>query len=108
MQYHFPGNVRELEKIIDSAILLEKQKTVQPETIRHRLQLPDSRMQTDYSQLPYREAKKQFERDYFSALLARFDYRVNKTAEFAEMDRSHVTSKLKSLGLRNSDPTSEE
>lgn len=99
--YHFPGNVRELENIIASAILLEESEVIQPEIIRLRLAQPIPEMQTEYADLPYKDAKEQFDKAYFLQVLKRFNHNVSKTAEFAQMDRSHVFTKLKNLGLRN-------
>ncbi len=99
-RYHFPGNVRELENLIANAILMEDEELIQPETIRMRLSPPEARVRVDLSQLPYKSAKEQFEKDYFAQALARFNNNVTRTAEFAGMDRSHVTNKLKALGLR--------
>lgn len=99
--YHFPGNVRELENIIASALLLEDSEVIQPEVIRGRLAPVGAADPPEFGSLPYKEAKEQFEKIYFSQLLRRFGNNVSKTAEFAGMDRSHVFTKLKQLGLRN-------
>lgn len=99
--YHFPGNVRELENLINYAVLMENASKIQAETIASRLTNTKPKALTDYSTLPYKEAKETFERQYFSQLLQRFHNNVSRTAEFAGMDRSHVTTKLKVLGLRN-------
>lgn len=99
--HHFPGNVRELENIVASAILLEESEVIQPEVIRLRLAQPIPEMQTEYADLPYKDAKEQFDKAYFLQVLKRFNHNVSKTAEFAQMDRSHVFTKLKNLGLRN-------
>ncbi len=99
--YHFPGNVRELENIIASAILLEESEVIQPEVIRLRLAQPIPEAQAEYADLPYKDAKEQFDKTYFLQVLKRFNHNVSKTAEFAQMDRSHVFTKLKNLGLRS-------
>lgn len=99
-QYHFPGNVRELENIIAYAILMEDEESIQPETIHVRLLPSQTEARLDWSQLAYKEAKEHFEREYFSRLLERCNNNVTKVAEFAGRDRSHVTNKLKALGLR--------
>jgi DNA-binding NtrC family response regulator len=89
-----------LENIIAYAILMEDENTIQPETIHVRLLPPKTDAHLDWSQLPYKEAKEHFEREYFSRLLERCHHNVTKVAEFAGRDRSHVTNKLKALGLR--------
>lgn len=102
-KYHFPGNVRELENLIANAILMEDEEWIQPETISLRLLSTEMQMRTDWSVLPYKAAKEQFEKEYFSQVLGRCKNNVSKTAEFAGMDRSYVTTKLKTLGLRGNE-----
>jgi len=102
-RYHFPGNVRELENIISNAVIMEEEELIQPETIRSRLLPLEAHARPDLSQLTYKAAKELFEKEYFAQLFARFNNNVTKTAEFAGMDRSYVTYKLKALGLRGSE-----
>jgi two-component system nitrogen regulation response regulator NtrX len=49
--------------------------------------------------LPLREARAAFERDYLTNQLRRFSNNVSKTAEFVGMERSALHRKLKALGL---------
>ena len=101
--YHFPGNVRELENIIASAILLENGEVIKPETIRLRLVQPVTDAQPDYRNLDYREAKRIFEKAYFSHLLEQTSGNISQTARLADWDRSHLRNKLKELGLYSGD-----
>ena len=98
-KYHFPGNVRELENIIASAILLENGEVIKPETIRLRLVQPVSDAQPDYRNLTYRDAKLVFEKAYLTQLLEQNGGNISHAAEFAGWDRSHLRNKLKELGI---------
>ena len=51
--------------------------------------------------LPYREAKAEFERRYFSAQLKAHGNNVTQTAEAVELDRTSLHKKLKSLGYKD-------
>ncbi len=101
MGQHFPGNVRDLENIVARAVVFEESDLIKPETIRMWLGSTADDREPDYTTLSYKEAKELFERQYFSRLLQYCNNNVSKTAETAGMDRSHVTNKLKTLGLRN-------
>ena len=101
--YHFPDNVRELENIIANAILLEDGELIKPETIRMRLAQPAADVQADYRNLDYREAKRIFEKAYFSQLLEKTRGNISQAARSAGWDRTHLRHKLKELGLYGGD-----
>lgn len=96
---HFPGNVRELENIIASAILLEDGEVIKPETIRLRLVQPASNLQPNYRNMPYRDAKHIFEKAYFVQLLEHAGGNISKAARLAQWDRTYLRNKIKELGL---------
>lgn len=97
--YHYPGNVRELENIIASAILLEDGEVIKPETIRMRLVQPKANLQPDYRNLDYREAKRIFEKAYLTQLLEQAQGNISKAARMAQLDRTHLRNKMKELGM---------
>ena len=49
--------------------------------------------------LPLRNAREEFEKDYFALHLRRFDGNISRTAEFVGMDRAALHRKLKLLGI---------
>lgn len=102
-KYRFPGNVRELENIIASAMLLEDGEVIKPETIRLRLVQPVTDSQPEYRNLDYREAKRIFEKAYFSQLLDQTGGNISQAARLADWDRSHLRNKLKELGIYSGD-----
>jgi DNA-binding NtrC family response regulator len=53
----------------------------------------------DYSNLPLRQAKEKFERDYIISLLKRFNGDLKKTASFMEIDISNLYRKLNKYGI---------
>jgi len=102
-KYPFPGNVRELENIIASAMLLEDGEVIKPETIRQRLAQPATDAQPDYRNLDYREAKRIFEKAYCTQLLEQTGGNISQASRLADWDRSHLRNKLKELGLYSGD-----
>jgi transcriptional regulator with GAF, ATPase, and Fis domain len=99
----FPGNVRELENIIANAILLEDGEVIKPETIRMRLVQPAADVQPNYRRLTFREARRIFEKAYFTQLLEQTGGNISQAARLAELDRTHLRNKMKSLGMREVD-----
>ena len=97
--YHFPGNVRELENMIASAILFEESHVLQPESIRSRLMAPVADSHPSYQNLSYREARRLFEKAYCTQLLQATHGNISQAARLAGLDRSHLREKMKTLGL---------
>jgi DNA-binding NtrC family response regulator len=106
--YRFPGNVRELENLIANAMLFEDGKMIQPEPIRMRLMPPVSNTPTDFKGMNYRDAKKIFERQYFTQLLEQTNGKISPAARLAGLDRSHFRTKLNNLGMRNASEPDDE
>ncbi|MDR3203552.1 MAG: sigma-54 dependent transcriptional regulator [Deltaproteobacteria bacterium] len=57
--------------------------------------------QSEFITLPYRQAKAEFERRYFSWHLKAHGYNVTQTAEAVGLDRTNLHKKLKALGYKN-------
>ena len=104
MQYDFPGNVRELENIIERAVLLETTELLQPSS------LPPQILSTISSQpvlpppdsteiLPFEEV----ERQTLAHALKVMNNNVTKAAQALNIDRSTLYRKLKLYQLPGSD-----
>jgi transcriptional regulator with PAS, ATPase and Fis domain len=104
MQYDFPGNVRELENIIERAVLLETTELLQPSS------LPSQILSTISSQpvlpppdsteiLPFEEV----ERQTLAHALKVMNNNVTKAAQALNIDRSTLYRKLKLYQLPGSD-----
>ena len=52
--------------------------------------------------LSLRDAREQFEREYLSLQITRFNGNISRTAEFIGMERSALHRKLKALGVHSS------
>ena len=104
MQYHFPGNVRELESIIERAVLLETTELLQSSS------LPPEILQMKFSQsilsspgstaiLPFEE----MERHIIAHALKVMDNDVTRAAQALKIGRSTLYRKLKLYKLFESD-----
>jgi two-component system nitrogen regulation response regulator NtrX len=57
--------------------------------------------------LPLRQAREEFERQYLSAQMARFNNNISKTSLFVGMERSALHRKLKMLNIHSNSIGSE-
>lgn len=96
--HDFPGNVRELRRMIEQT-LLSGERTSRPPPAPGGVQVTE-----DLVQLPFKEAKEKlldvFEARYIEALLARHDGNVSRAAQEAGVDRNHLARLAKKHGLR--------
>ena len=103
LNYEWPGNVRELRNLIERiAILSPDNKDKISSIIKESLKTPD--IFTDQSEtslsIPLKEARENFEKEYLSTQLKKFNGNISKTADFIGMERSALHRKLKGLGIK--------
>ncbi len=93
MAYSYPGNVRELENIIERAVALAEGEVLTLADLPEDLQ--------EYSVTPYREwpALEDQERDYISKVLAYTQYSIGQTAQILNLPRTTLWRKMKKFGL---------
>jgi two-component system response regulator HydG len=103
----FPGNVRELENLIERAVVLAQGEELTRAELPSELR-PGAVVLGEtgtLSELPYAEARRvmlrNFERRYFSTLLRRHGNNLTAAARSAGMDRSNFRRSLKASGLRS-------
>ncbi|MFO7594076.1 MAG: sigma-54 dependent transcriptional regulator [Pseudomonadota bacterium] len=102
-QYNWPGNVQELKNLVKRMLIVGRDREIDIDEIEEALgqqnlsPAPDS-ASTAY-ELPIRQAREQFERSYFEELMRRYEGSVNKVAQHAGMERTHLYRKLRSLRI---------
>lgn len=89
-QYRWAGNLREMQNVIESAVIMAASTVIEPEDISFPLQ--DSRLENQMSQnLNFMDAKEKavekFERQALTRYLAESKGNVSKAAELAELPR---------------------
>ena len=100
MQFNFPGNVRELENIIERAVLLETTELLQPSSLPPQILSMVSYQTADGTEiLPFEEV----ERQTLAHALKAMDNNVTKAAEALKIDRSTLYRKMKLYKLSMSD-----
>jgi DNA-binding NtrC family response regulator len=115
MRYHWPGNARELENVVERAVVLE---TTDLQVLLPSLRPPMSPsaqmnyQNTSVMNLTYKEAKKQildeFESTYFTHILRKTGGNISKAAELAKIHRKNLHVKLAELNLDSQQFSSSE
>jgi len=105
-KYSFPGNVRELENIIERAVIMEKGETIRRIDLGlsgsgGRFGLP---CQTLADIEPFRKMKaefvERFEREYLSQLLRMYRGNISKSAQHAGINIKNFHEKMARYGLK--------
>jgi len=96
--YHWPGNVRELRNLAERLAILLPGDTIEPEDIQlgARPEAPTAIA----SNLPLREARDEFEKQYILSRLRDLAGNVSRTADALGVERSNLYRKLHAYGIR--------
>ncbi len=102
--HSWPGNIRELRNLIQRLMILGGEGEVSVAEVDEALKLnmpePGGGVgHPEIFQLPLREAREQFEREYLSYQLQLANGSVGKLAESVGMERTHLYRKLRALGI---------
>ena len=103
--HSWPGNVRELRNLVQRLLVLGGDGEVSVNEVEEALKqspstaAPAAAGQPAYFDLPLREAREQFEREYLVYKLKEADGSVGKLAETVGMERTHLYRKLRALGV---------
>ncbi len=105
--YGWPGNVRQLRNVVEWVMIMNSNSAedvietdhLPPEINPTNSPAGNSELNINFMDLPLREAREMFERDYLLSQVKRFGGNISKTAEFIGMERSAFHRKLKSLQI---------
>ena len=103
MRYSWPGNVRELKNLIERiAILQPDTKDKISNIVKESLKSDnyDDKIGENSLSVPLKEARENFEKEYLTIQLKKFNGNISKTANFVGMERSALHRKLKGLGIK--------
>ncbi len=93
---HWPGNIRELKHAVDLLCSVSRErKRIGEEQVTGILKVQSR----DSTNVPFSEAKVNFERDYFHSALQRHRGNVSRVARDVGLYRPNLIRKLKELGL---------
>jgi two-component system nitrogen regulation response regulator NtrX len=103
LNYDWPGNVRELRNLIERIAILSPDTSDKISNIvKESLKTPDIKnvMLENSLSVPLKEARENFEKEYLSTQLKKFNGNISKTANFIGMERSALHRKLKGYGIK--------
>ncbi|MFG0251170.1 MAG: sigma-54-dependent transcriptional regulator [Phycisphaeraceae bacterium JB051] len=98
--YHWPGNIRELQNLVERLMVLHTGSTIHPNELPFRIQHNAPQTQ-DHAQLfhgPFRTAKHQFESSYCRYVIQLAEGNMAQAAKIAEMDRGQFYRMAKRYG----------
>lgn len=87
--YNYPGNVRELENMIERAIVVGNGKEILPRD------LPLDKKTTDTSY----ESLEDLEKKYIANVLDKYEWNISKSARVLKVDRVTLYNKIRKYGL---------
>ena len=103
INYEWPGNIRELRNLIERIAILSPDSSEKiSNIIKESLKRSDSKTLNSENSLsvPLKEARENFEKEYLTTQLKKFNGNISKTADFIGMERSALHRKLKGLGIK--------
>jgi PAS domain S-box-containing protein len=100
LNYHYPGNVRELENILEHTLIICQERTVQPRHLPEYLQVHHAaRKAAPLGRLKHLDASDEKEREILISLLQHHNWHRSKTAKALGMDRTTLWRKIKKYGI---------
>jgi two-component system nitrogen regulation response regulator NtrX len=112
MHHNWPGNVRELRNFVERLVIMSSDEEISGKTVENYLSqgpsvqesVTDAAIILPYKNKNFKEAKRDFEREYIILKLRENNNNITQTAELLGMERSHLHKKLKSLNIELSEP----
>jgi two-component system NtrC family response regulator len=101
MGYSWPGNIRELENVIERAVILSGGDVIRVAHIPHEItDRPDLDVPgMDFADMTLRRAREKVEEMYLCEVLKRFGGNVSRSSEHAGIGRGTFHEKLKRYGI---------
>ncbi|MEK7699113.1 MAG: sigma-54 dependent transcriptional regulator [Planctomycetota bacterium] len=111
MSYNWPGNVRQLKNVIESAVVLSDSEIIDAKDIPEELGFPEksgaAANTIDYT-ISFRDAKRivieNFERDFIKKKLDEFSGNISRAAEALDMHRQNLQQKIRELRIGKQEP----
>lgn len=105
-QYHWPGNIRELENVLTRALILCPDKTIEPEhlALSALLETAEYAPRVSASPGPYHESMETYSRKVIEDALRRHGWNQTKAAEELRLQRTYLTKLLRQKHISGRPP----
>ena len=102
MRYNFPGNIRELENIIERALVLTRNEYITKKDLPSQINAVSEKPLLNPYDINegYEEKVKAFERELITEALARSNGNQSAAARMLKITERHLRSRLERLGLK--------
>lgn len=101
MEYGYPGNIRELEHIIERALIYQENNIILPNELPPEVMGRKNIAEfSEIFNLPWKEAKQLFEKWYIGNKLGKNEWNVSETARISGIDRSDLHKKIEKYGIK--------
>lgn len=99
MQYSWPGNIRELQNVIERAIVMTSRRLIENIELPDSTPLPVSEERVISSDLSLRDWLREQEKQYLARQLKIFGGRIGPTARHSGVDAKTLYRKMREYGL---------
>ena len=100
-RYSWPGNIRELENVIERAVLLSKDKFIGPDDLPNSIKQEQGRQKKTYQPKSLKEALAGPEKELIRQALEANHWNRQETAKALQINRTTLFKKMKHYGLYN-------
>lgn len=90
-RYAFPGNIRELENMVERAIVIGNGRKITPKDLPIK---PEDKE-------PEYESLDDFEKSFIQKILDKYDWNISRAAKALKVDRVTLYNKIKKYGLKS-------
>ncbi|MFN3410994.1 MAG: sigma 54-interacting transcriptional regulator [Exilispira sp.] len=97
-EYHWPGNIRELENIIERSCVLCEGNEITEDQILLNIKMSSPSSNIDQI-MPLKDAINQFKKEYITNILNKNNWKQNETARQLEIQRTYLSRLIKELNI---------
>jgi len=100
LNYHYPGNVRELKNIIERMVVLSTDGILRLKKFDTEIQ-PNNKKAMNKEVMSFRKARRLFEIKYIKSILAQYDNNITQAAKCMGISRRQLFNKLVEYNIKN-------